>query len=119
MNLVFVYGTLKRGGSNHHLLAGQPFLGEARTTPGYLLYEIEDYPGMVQQDDELEGVRGEVWAVDDACLAQLDLLEGTNEGIYRREAVRLEGTFAERKVEAYIYLRSIKDRRKVGPEWRQ
>jgi gamma-glutamylcyclotransferase (GGCT)/AIG2-like uncharacterized protein YtfP len=28
---LFVYGTLKRGGSNHHQLASQTFLGPART----------------------------------------------------------------------------------------
>jgi gamma-glutamylcyclotransferase (GGCT)/AIG2-like uncharacterized protein YtfP len=117
MSLIFVYGTLKQGGSNHHFLAGQSFLGKARTVPGYLLYEITGYPGMVRQDDCLEGVSGEVWAVDAACLAGLDLLEGTADGVYRREAVPLEAPFAGQKVEAYVYLRSIEDRRKAGPEW--
>ena len=31
MTTLFVYGTLKRGGSNHAHLAGQKFLGPART----------------------------------------------------------------------------------------
>ena len=31
MTTVFVYGTLKRGGSNHAFLQGQQFLGEGRT----------------------------------------------------------------------------------------
>ncbi len=117
MNLIFVYGTLKQGGSNHHFLAGQSLVGKASTTPGYLLYEITGYPGMVRQADALEGVSGEVWAVDEACLASLDLLEGTTEGIYRREAVPLAGPFAGQRVEAYLYLRSIKDRRMVGSDW--
>jgi gamma-glutamylcyclotransferase (GGCT)/AIG2-like uncharacterized protein YtfP len=118
MNLIFVYGTLKRGGSNHHCLAGQAFIGVARTAPGYLLYEVADYPGMVREDGCLEGVSGEVWAVDNDCLAGLDLLEGTAEGLFRREAVPLAGAFAGWQVEAYVYLRSITDRRRVGAEWR-
>ncbi len=117
MNLIFVYGTLKQGGSNHHFLAGQAFIGRARTTPGYLLYAIEDFPGMVRQNGGLEDVSGEVWAVDDACLARLDQLEGTADGVYRREAVGLEAPFAGQQVEAYLYLQSIEGRRKVGSEW--
>ena len=34
---LFVYGTLKRGGSNHAQLAGQKFIAEAHTMPGYTL----------------------------------------------------------------------------------
>ncbi len=30
MNYLFVYGTLKRGGSRHWILDGYPFLGRAR-----------------------------------------------------------------------------------------
>ena len=40
MSLVFVYGTLKRGYSNHHFLAGQAFQGEARTAPGFALFSL-------------------------------------------------------------------------------
>ena len=82
MTLVFVYGTLKRGGGNHHFLAGQAFVDEARTARGYTLYDLSGYPGMVRQDDDDTGVMGEVWSVDDECLARLDVLECTAEGLY-------------------------------------
>ncbi|TAG31979.1 MAG: hypothetical protein EAZ36_02825, partial [Verrucomicrobia bacterium] len=32
-HLVFVYGTLKRGGSNHAFMVGQRFIGLARHAP--------------------------------------------------------------------------------------
>ena len=76
MTRVFVYGTLKRGGSNHHCLAGQQFLGAGRTPPGFTLYALADYPGMVREPKDDAGVTGEVWAVDPACLETLDRLEG-------------------------------------------
>ncbi len=117
MILLFVYGTLKRGGSNHHFLAGQAFVDDAHTAPGYTLYELSGYPGMVRQDDDLEGVGGEVWSVDDECLGRLEVLESTAEGLYRREAVPLGGPFAERSVETYIYLKGVEDRPRVGAEW--
>ena len=44
MTRVFVYGTLKRGGSNHSFLAGQRYLGPARTPPGFTLHSLGDYP---------------------------------------------------------------------------
>jgi gamma-glutamylcyclotransferase (GGCT)/AIG2-like uncharacterized protein YtfP len=117
MTLVFVYGTLKRGSSNHSHLAGQEFMGTARTVPGYTLFNLDGYPGMVRQEGDLDGVKGEVWSVDDACLAALDELEGVSEGLYRREAVPLAAPFAERSVEAYLYLREFHASRKVGAEW--
>ncbi|MDI1319207.1 MAG: gamma-glutamylcyclotransferase, partial [bacterium] len=76
MTCVFVYGTLKRGGSNHAFLARQRFLGEARTAPGFTLYSLGDYPGMVRAPGDTAGVTGELWVVDDTCLAELDQLEG-------------------------------------------
>jgi gamma-glutamylcyclotransferase (GGCT)/AIG2-like uncharacterized protein YtfP len=56
MTLVFIYGTLKRGGGNHHLLAGQEFRGPARTAPGFTLYELTGYPGMVPEGGDRAGV---------------------------------------------------------------
>jgi gamma-glutamylcyclotransferase (GGCT)/AIG2-like uncharacterized protein YtfP len=84
MTTVFVYGTLKRGGSNHVFLEGQKFLGAARTQPGFTLYSLGDYPGMVRAPADTAGVTGELWAVDEAGLAELDRLEGLDEGLYER-----------------------------------
>jgi gamma-glutamylcyclotransferase (GGCT)/AIG2-like uncharacterized protein YtfP len=119
MTPVFVYGTLKRGCSNHHFLAGQAFLGEARTAPGFTLFELNGFPGMVAVADDREGVSGEVWSVDDATLIRLDELEGTAEGLYRREAVPLLAPFGHEAVNAYVYARSIEGRRKAGSSWRE
>jgi len=117
MNLVFVYGTLRRGFANHHLMQGQEFVGEARTAPGYALYDLEGYPGMVADAAAADGVSGEVWSVDDECLSGLDVLEGTSEGLYRRERVALLGPFAQRHVEAYLYQRSVAHARRLGGVW--
>ena len=45
--LVFVYGTLKRGMSNHRWLRGQRFVDESRTLPSYRMYDLGGYPGLV------------------------------------------------------------------------
>jgi len=117
--LVFVYGTLKRGCANHHFLTDQKFIGEARTVPGFRLYALEGFPGMVAQPDDREGVTGEVWSVDADALVRLDGLEGLAEGMYRREPVRLLAPFDDRSVQGYLYARSIAQRRDLGSTWRE
>lgn len=117
--LLFVYGTLKRGCSNHHFLTGQEFIGEARTAPGYRLYGLRGHPGLVPHRDDKDGVVGEVWAVDDAALVRLDALEGLAEGMYRRERLPLLAPFAEQIVEGYIYNRSVKGLRDLGGRWEE
>jgi gamma-glutamylaminecyclotransferase len=116
---IFVYGTLKRGCGNHRCLSGQAYLGDARTARGYALYELAGYPGMVAREGNATGVTGEVWTVDDKCLANLDELEGTAEGLYRREAVPLLAPFADQRVEAYIYLGAVDGRRALGETWEE
>jgi gamma-glutamylaminecyclotransferase len=115
--LIFVYGTLKRGCSNHRQLAGQIFVGEARTTPGYRLYRATAYPGIVRATDASAGIEGEVWSVDAARLRILDEFEGVAEGVYHRETITLEPPFADQQVEAYVYGRSISGRPELGSAW--
>ncbi|MBI2498246.1 MAG: gamma-glutamylcyclotransferase [Opitutae bacterium] len=117
MTRVFVYGTLKRGGGNHSVLAGQQFLGEARTPPGFTLFSLGDYPGMVRAPDDKDGVTGELWSVDAACLRRLDELEGVAEGLYERVGVQLAPPFADRPAETYLYLRDLTGRKALGSDW--
>jgi gamma-glutamylaminecyclotransferase len=119
VTLIFVYGTLKRGCANHWFLSGQAFVGDARTAGGFTLYELSGYPGMVALEGHPAGVTGEVWSVDDDCLRHLDELEGTAEGLYRREPVPLLAPFAGQRVEAYLYLQTVDGRRDIGASWNE
>lgn len=110
---IFVYGTLKRGGENHRVLAGQRFVGEARTAPAFRLYLLDGYPGMVPAADGRE-IRGEVWEVDPACLERLDELEGTAAGLYARMPVRLAPPHDALAAETYLYRRSVAGRADLG-----
>ncbi|MCF7785726.1 MAG: gamma-glutamylcyclotransferase [Prosthecobacter sp.] len=114
--LVFVYGTLKRGGENHGWIGQQQFVAEAQTAPLYRMVDLGGYPGMVRSADGIS-IQGEVWSVDEAGLTKLDVLEDTEGGEYERVPVQLEGDFATQRVEGYIYLHSIEGRRDVGACW--
>lgn len=117
--LLFVYGTLKRGCSNHYYLAGQTFIGGARTPPGYRLYDFGGYPGIVAKTDDRDGVMGEIWSVDAAALQQLDHFEGIHEGLYRRELLPLLPPFSGQRVHAYFSELSLTGRREVGSVWEE
>lgn len=110
---LFIYGTLKRGGSNHAVIANQHFIGEARTPPGFRLFVVADYPGMVRDPTDQRGVAGEIWAVDPAKLAELDAFEGVPEKLYRRDPIALFPPHQELSVQTYIYLRNIRGRRPI------
>ena len=72
--LVFVYGTLRRGASNHWRMAGAEFVAEG-TVEGKI-YRIDWYPGMVLGGGS--HVMGEVFAVTPEQLAGLDEFEGVS-----------------------------------------
>lgn len=117
-SLLFVYGTLKRGGSNHRHLAGQTFIGIARTVPGFLLYDLGGYPGIAPAPANRDGVTGEVWSVDPVARAGLDVFEGVPAGLYRRDRIALQSPFADATVEAYFPVAPVTGRREIGDEWR-
>ncbi|MDX1590084.1 MAG: gamma-glutamylcyclotransferase family protein [Oleiphilaceae bacterium] len=88
---VAVYGTLKRGHSNHHLLAGARLLGLDRLR-GFRLYHLGPYPALVEGpvSGRSAGVLVEVYAVKPRQLTQLDRLEdyrprAPEKGLYRRQ----------------------------------
>lgn len=114
--LIFVYGTLKRGGANNVWMNGQRFISEASTAPLYRLYELEGYPGMVSAENGLS-VQGEIWEVDTDGLARLDVLEDTASGEYVRERVPMNPPFDSTHVEGYRYLLSIHDKKDLGSVW--
>lgn len=109
---IFVYGTLKRGRENHHWLAGQRFIAEARTQPLYRLFDMGGYPGMIRDDNGV-AVEGELWEVDEGGLARLDVLEDIEGGEYERVLIELE----EGKVGGYLYLRDVSGRSDAGASW--
>lgn len=84
MHKVFVYGTLLSGLGNHarciapYLATGQAtLLGEAQTRDAMTLGNVsEAFPALTDIREGPSTVKGEVYLVDDACLAELDRLEG-------------------------------------------
>ena len=95
--LVFVYGTLRRGGANHALVAHARFLGPATTVDRYALF-VDGIPFLAPAP-AVHRVRGELFAVDADTLAALDRLEG-HPRWYERRPVRVVLDEASRQARA-------------------
>jgi gamma-glutamylcyclotransferase (GGCT)/AIG2-like uncharacterized protein YtfP len=109
--LVFVYGTLKRGEKNHHWLEGASWQGEAELS-GVLLHDLGPFPMAVIG----EGTAiGEVYGVEEHGLARLDELEGYPR-LYDRQMLSLNDGR-----QAWVYLGRLRQVRHaplvVGGSW--
>lgn len=80
---LFVYGTLKRGFRNHHLIEDGTLVDDHAILGGYRMYNVGTFPAIVPDTDDYR-VFGEVWEVPDTRSVQLDRLEGVPH-MYRRE----------------------------------
>ena len=97
---VFVYGTLRRGFSNHRFLAGARFVGPGRTVDAHGLYLEAGIPYLAAGEGRYPVV-GEVYAVDAAILADLDELEEHPRVYTRRPAPIVLGD--GRRLIAWVY----------------
>ncbi len=111
LNFLFVYGTLKRGGSLHHLLrphGGAVYVGEGKIRG--LLYSFCDanYPGAVATREPGRFVHGEVYSLSDSdrLLQRLDRHEGCDEGLFVRQDVQVLGG-KRLRAWAYFYARPL------------
>ncbi len=82
LHLVAVYGTLRRGQSNHHLMQGCAMLGQ-ETLAGFCMYDLGPYPAAIPAAGQIVC---ELYQVNTAQLHQLDQLEDVPRE-YRREQV--------------------------------
>lgn len=70
---IFVYGSLRKGGSNHSLLASSIFIGSAKTAQK-LIMRARAFP-FVSDDQQVSYIHGEVYSVNSSVLRMVDRLE--------------------------------------------
>jgi len=101
MHRVFVYGTLKSGFSNHYLLDGCEYLGDAATVPTYKMIE-NGFP-VIMPDPGGKPLAGEIYTVNDETLARLDQLEREGSS-YDRELIDVLADGEHLPTKAFIYV---------------
>jgi len=139
-HLVFVYGTLKRGFSRGNALREQRYIGIARTEPKYGMYGYGGFPALVDETlaeasglDASKRIFGELYEVDDACVMELDKIEGTDRGLFERRDVALSeitmtslptddavwGGLTRKVAQGYFFKKKLTGAGDCGPLWVQ
>lgn len=111
-HMVAVYGTLKRGHNNSHLLKGARFIGEDSLS-GLTLFNLGPYPGALAKPSE--GVLVEVYDVNDQILTELDILEdyfpaAPGDSLYLRKRMATKHGPAW----VYIYNRPVQHQQRIS-----
>ncbi|MDM5317473.1 gamma-glutamylcyclotransferase family protein [Fictibacillus sp. b24] len=109
-HLVFVYGTLRKGGSNDHFLNKAVYIEEKCFAEGQLYDTGFGYPALVVESGKW--VTGELYKVTSDDLKRLDRLEdfeenGTN-NLYDRIIATIRTTVGE--IEALLYIMKKKEK---------
>lgn len=111
--LIFVYGTLLRGESNHRELGPARYVTDACTEPSYELVNMGHYPALLEHGSD--AVRGEIFDVPDEWLGHLDLFEDVPT-LYERKRIAL----SDNEAIAYVMRREVAGTapRIPGGDWR-
>lgn len=95
---LLVYGSLRKARENNRFLRNCEFVEEVRV-PGYDLYALGWYPGIKPNQDNKDGIVGEVYTLPDDeehTIKTLDMYEGfvkDNPGgsLFIREEIEVKG----------------------------
>ena len=102
---IFVYGTLKKGFSNHFYLENSRYLGIGKTIPKYQMYPSKNYlfPFLLKSEPN-NNIVGEIYEINEKTLIELNALEDFP-NMYLKELIEIE---LENKeiIKAFIYIKN-------------
>jgi gamma-glutamylcyclotransferase (GGCT)/AIG2-like uncharacterized protein YtfP len=112
---LFVYGSLRRGGSAATLLASCEWITAAEV--GGVLYDIDGaYMALVLYGNT--PVAGEIWRCPSELLPEIDAYEGVDDGLFRRVGVKARQP-AGGEVACWTYVAGPAVARKLTPARRR
>jgi gamma-glutamylcyclotransferase (GGCT)/AIG2-like uncharacterized protein YtfP len=95
--LLFVYGTLRVGGSHHHLLGEATVIHKGFALDGYGMYSAGWYPVVVADHDNPNKVMGDILSIQSDLIPKLDVYEGN-------EFTRKQIQIPQLKKTVWVYL---------------
>lgn len=78
-----------RGRVRYRVLADQRVLGEARSSPFYVLFDLGSYPGLVHRTENGRAIHGELYEIAASLIERLDRIEDAP-SLFRLEPIRIE-----------------------------
>ena len=115
MNLVFVYGSLKKGFNNHPLLERSECVGRGLVHDAQL-YSLGSFPALVIGEGSVEG---EVYEADEETMKRLDMLEG-HPHFYQRQTflIDMHGMHGQLPCHVYVFQGDVSRREHIPMgEW--
>lgn len=111
MAKLFVYGTLREGGCNHHFLKKEQLQSRNATIEGVLVDTGYGYPGLLLEAGE---VVGELYQISEAALKLIDSLEGYfgpghPDNLYERVSVNVKTSLGSGPIPALTYVYKSSD----------
>lgn len=88
--LVFVYGTLLSGESNHKIIKDSECICDNAEIVGYVMHALGGFPGIIHTGKDYDTIKGEIYKVDDETFKRLDMLEGYPNFYNRKEEIVFE-----------------------------
>lgn len=102
---LFVYGTLKKGFSNHYLLEDCTPIHDKVCLGGYKMYSLGGFP-CIKEAETTDVVEGEVYDVPSGRWPILDRLEGVPH-MYHRKSENIMFEQDSEEVEVYVWSRDV------------
>ena len=117
---LFVYGTMKKGFTNHGRLDMTKFLGSAITVEKYAMYSNAEntFPCVIKNDKKYN-IKGELYQIYfQDQIDDIDRFEGVPKH-YKREEINIKIVGSDELIKAYIYFYQLEDydNRKVLSRW--
>lgn len=92
--LLFVYGTLKSGFSNHAVLGDSRYAGEA-SIKNFEMRDLGAFPGITEMEGGI--IHGELYIVSEKVMIDVDQLEGYP-NLFNRKEIKTDKGF-----DAWVY----------------
>lgn len=103
-NIVFVYGSLRKGCHNHFYLEKSEYIGTFRLNGFRLLKLCSSYPTAIRTNNVNDEITVEVYEISDETLNTLDRLEGhPNSNLFYRQEVNLMKPDKLNEYKGWIY----------------
>ncbi len=120
--LIFIYGSLKKGFDNHHVIEKAKYKCKAKTVQRFPMFAEKNanYPYLIKQPSKkYHNIKGELYEIlHDEILQKLDRFEDAPD-YYERHSIKIETYNGKIKnADAYfIKKRKIPDKQKPLEEW--
>ena len=118
---LFIYGSLKKGFDNHHIIEKATYISKAKTVNKFAMYKNRkgDYPYLVK-NQHIDNINGEIYKINRKdLLIKIDKFEDSP-NYYQREKIKIKTRSGIKTAYTYFYNSDMKIKNQNPMnEWKQ